>query len=104
MVRSCSMDSRSQRRTLMYRFGVTMAVKISLALQRIAELHLLSKQRSLTFNEIVELNHCMNANSDYWLRMAYLENWSLVHYMIDDFDAVQNVCGEIERMKESLHY
>ncbi|MDR6555417.1 hypothetical protein J2736_006679 [Paenibacillus qinlingensis] len=98
------MDRRSRWRTLMYRMVYAMAVKISLALQRIGELHLLSKKRSLTFNEIVELNHCLSANSDYWLRMAYLENWSLLHYMIDDFDAVQTVCQEIERMKESLHY
>jgi hypothetical protein len=88
----------------MRRLAITMAVRISFALQRIGELHLLSKKRSLSYDEIVELNHCMNANSLYWWNMAQLENWSLVHYMVGDIDAQHAVCAQIEQMRESLHY
>lgn len=79
-----------------------MAVKLHGALQRIGELHLLSKQKKLTEDELIELNHCMNVNAKFWLDLAYLQNWSLVYYLVNDIDAQYDICRAIDDHMASL--
>lgn len=79
-----------------------MAVKLHGALQRIGELHLLSKQKKLTDDELIELNHCMNVNAKFWLDLAYLENLSFAYYLVNDIDAQYDICRDIEIHMKAL--
>ena len=78
-------------------------IKLDLALQRLAELHIQSKKRELSHNEIVEMNHCMNINAKYQWELAKLKNLSYVAYEISDFDWLAEVCKQMDELVESSH-
>lgn len=67
--------------------------------QRLAELYVLNKQRALTTEEMLELQHCMAANVKYCWDMAYLENMSLLASMANDTEWQHEICAEIDAME-----
>lgn len=67
--------------------------------QRIAELWTLQKCRKLTDPETVEFTHAMNANANYWWKLAYLKNLSLLASMTNDICWQHEVCLDMDKMQ-----
>jgi hypothetical protein len=67
--------------------------------QRLAELFLLYKRRTLTAEEVMEMQHCLAANAKYCWEMAYLENMSLLASMTNDMNWQHEICADIDALE-----
>ena len=80
-----------------------MAVKLHPALQRLAELHIISKKKELTDDEVIEFNHCLSVNAKYWWELAEFENLSYVAYTVNDVPWQHEICRQIEMHQDNSH-
>lgn len=71
---------------------------------RMAELWVLNKQRSLTPDEMEEMQQVLHLNAMYCWEMAQLENLSLVASMIGDTKEQLAICAQIDDLERNPHF
>ncbi|MFN2746949.1 hypothetical protein ACINLE_17585 [Bacillus sp. z60-18] len=71
--------------------------------QRLAELWSLSKQRSLTAEEMSEFRICLDANMNKCWEVATLKNQSLLAHITKDNDWQFEICSELEEVYADFH-
>lgn len=69
-----------------------------------AELWVLNKQRSLSTEEMDEMQHVLHLNAMYCWEMAKLENLSLVASMLGDTREQLAICAQIDDLERNPHF
>lgn len=65
--------------------------------ERLAELWVVSKKRTLTPEESMDMEHCLAFNAAYCRELAHLKNLSLIASMTGDTEWQHEICKQIEK-------
>jgi hypothetical protein len=72
--------------------------------KRMAELWMKQRKQGGTLDEVdqAEMNYCLEANMRKVLKLAELENKSLIASMINDTDWQHEICAEIDKLQSKM--
>lgn len=66
--------------------------------QRLGELWFKQKKRTLSNEEEIEFNQCLEANMRKAWKLAQLKNFSLMASIINDTDLQHEICQQIDKV------